>query len=525
MTMPTTYGAPGVYTSVQLNGPTPAPSAVSPSVAAFAGENWRGPSGQSVQCNSWSDFVKYYGGFNTATTPVLTNPYLPYAVYEYFANGGKTCWINRIVSSGTPGTSASLTLKDQAATPQNTLTLTTGLLGLSGNVGTWGNSLYAQVTSAGSGRFNLNIYLGPVSTANLVESWPSLSMAPSDSRYAPSILNSPTAGSVWVVATAVTDATSPPLNSPAVIASAAFTGGTDSADPSAADRIAAVTLGTSPFDLIPGVINMNLPGETTSTVVNAAVTYAQTRPYTFIAVDTASGLTPAGAVAYFSSISPVSPNAAIYYPWVYATNPANNNLQSTILLPPGGFVLGQMVTTDSTQGVWYAPAGLTTVLTNVVQAERKFTPSDIATLNTNNVNTIRTRANGQVIIWGTRTMQNGYASLYIPVQRTLNYIQAVLAQLLEFAVFQPNDLILWTNISNVCTSFLNGLLTSNAFPTSTASGAYYVICDQTNNTPQTVAAGVVNVTVGVALVTPAEFIQLNIQQFQGTGVTTVTTIT
>jgi uncharacterized protein len=521
MTMPTSYGAPGVYTSVQLTGPTPAPSAASPSVAGFACENWRGPTGVAIQCNNWADFVKYYGGFNTAAVPVLSNPYLAYEVYEYFANGGQTVWVQRIVSSGSPGASAAVTLKDQAATPQNTLTLTAGLLGVPGNVGTWGNQLFVSVTSAGTGRFNLNVYLGTPSTNNLVETWASLSMAPTDSRYAVAILNSPTQGSVWVVATAVTDATAPPANTPAVIASAQFTGGTDPGAPSAADRTAAMTQGTSPFDMVTGVLNMYMPGETTAAVINAAITYATTgRQYSFLVMDTPSAQTPAGAVSYLSTLTPVSPNAAIYYPWLYATNPSSANLQSTILLPPGGFVLGQMVTTDTNSGVWYAPAGLTTILANVVQAERKFSPADLGTLNSNNVNAIRTRANGQVVIWGTRTMQNGYASLYIPVQRTLNYIEAGLAQLMENYVFQPNAQQLWTAIAATCTAFLSKMLTAGAFPSSNPAQAFYVICDSSNNTPQTIASGVVIVTVGVALVTPAEFIQLNIQQFQSSGVTT-----
>lgn len=521
----TTYGAPGVYTSVQLTGPSPQPSAISPSVAAFAGENWRGPVGSAVQCNSWQDFQRYFGGFNPNSTPVLANPYLAYSVYEYFANGGKTAWIQRIAASLTPGASAAVTLKDQAATPQNTLTLTAGMFGVVGNPGTWGNSIYCSVTSGGTGRFNLNIYYGGVSTGQLVETWPSLSMVATDNRYAVSVLNSPSQGSAWVVATAVTDASAYPTNTPAATASSVFSGGVDPGDPSTTDRINAMTSGTCPFDLVPGVLNINMPGETTATVVDAAITYAQTRPYTFLVVDTPPGQTPAGAVSYAQSLSPVSTFAAVYSPWLYATNPANQNLQSSILLPPGGFVLGQYVVQDSGQGVWYAPAGLTTVLSNVVQAERKFAPADLATLNTNNVNALRTRANGQVIIWGTRTMQTGYETLYIPVQRTLNYVEASLAGLLEFAVFQPNDLLLWTNITAVCTNFLDGLLSANAFPTSSASSAFYVICNSTNNTPQSIANGIVNCTVGVALVVPAEFVQLNIQQFQSSGVTTVTTIT
>lgn len=52
MTVPSSYGYPGVYINEQLQGPAPSPSSVSPSVCAFAGEHWRGPS-IAVRCNSW----------------------------------------------------------------------------------------------------------------------------------------------------------------------------------------------------------------------------------------------------------------------------------------------------------------------------------------------------------------------------------------------------------------------------------------------------------------------------------------
>jgi phage tail sheath protein FI len=184
-----------------------------------------------------------------------------------------------------------------------------------------------------------------------------------------------------------------------------------------------------------------------------------------------------------------------------------------------------MVNIDTTAGVWVAPAGLQTVLTNVVQAERPLAPSDMASLNLGNVNALRTRANGQVVIWGTRTMQAGYATLYVPIRRTLNYIESSLVHLLEFAVFQPNDQLLWTQISAICNNFLSGLYAQNAFPGQNASTSYYVTCDATNNTPQTISQGIVNTTIGVALLYPAEFISLLIAQFQSTGQTTVTQTT
>lgn len=526
-----TFGKAGVYVSEILTGPTPPPSISSPSVAAFAGEHWRGPT-YAVQCNHWSDFVKFFGGFQTSPTPVLANPYLAYAVYEYFANGGNTCWVLRVTASTTPGVNASITLKDSQATPVNTLSLTAGFYGVIGDVGAWGNSLYCDVVTnssvPGTGRFNLNIYYGSSAAQYRVETWTDLSMNPVDNRYVVSVLNSVTQGSQWVVATNLSDPATSPANGPLPGVARQFSGGIDCTSPTVADYQAVFTYGSiptpAPFDQIPGILNINLPGNSTAAVITACIAYASTRPFTFMVMDPPSGQTPAGAASYFSSLGNPSSYAALYYPWVLVTNPASTSLQSTILMPPGGLVLGQMVTTDAQNGVWQAPAGLNTVMNNVVAAERIFGPSELDALNLGNINALKTRPNGNVIIWGARTMQSGYASLYVPVRRTLNYIESSLSQLLEFSVFQPNDALLWSSIHQACSAFLTGLYYQNAFPGSTAAQSFYVVCDSSNNTPQTMSQGIVNTNVGVALLYPAEFINLVVAQFQSTGATTITSV-
>jgi len=523
MVMPTVYGRPGIYVTEQLSGPNVAPSTTASSAMALAGEHWRGPGGVAVLCSNWSEFLTYFGGFNPNPVPQLTNPYLPYAVHKFFANGGSDVWVQRILSSTTPGAPATLTLYDtNTATPQSTLVLTAGFQGTPNNVGTWGNALAATVTQTALGYFNLALYYGGTTAANLVESWVGLTMNPTDPRYAPAVLNAPNTGSAWVMATDQFSAAGFPDNTPLPIVAATFTGGVDSASPSASDRANAVTLGTSPYDLVSGALTFNMPGESTASVVTAAVTYATQRPYTFVVLDPPPALTVDGVVTYEEAISPAVPNAALYYPWLTATNPASSNVNGTISLPPGSFVLGQMARSDRDSGVWYAPAGVESVLAGVVQAAATFSPQSLSTLNMSNVNALRTRPNKQVVIWGTRTLAQGYATLYVPVQRTLNYIESALSSLIDFATFSPNDPVTWGAVSSACSQFLDSLLGAGAFPASTATQAYYVTCNATNNTPTLISQGILTVGVGVALQIPAEFIALTISQFQTTGLTTVT---
>lgn len=534
--MSNTFGAPGVYITEQLLTPAPTAPVTSPSVAGFAGEHWRGPVASPVLCNRWQDFVNYFGGFNTGTVPVLTNQWLPYAVYEFFNNGGTQCYINRIAASGTPGAAASITLKDGAATPQNTLKLTAGFLGINTtqnpNVGTWGNGIQVQVTAAGQnaapGTFAITVFNGGSGPGNIVEQWNNLNMIGNSPRYAPTVLNSATSGSLWIVATDLFSATGAPLNAPAAVGPVALSGGVDTASPSAADRSAAWTVGNAAcaFDYVPDVLNVNAPGETTTTVLQSAIVYASGgssgRAYTFLVIDTPVGLAPAAAVAYMQSLQALqnSSFAALYYPWVVAVNPASSSLQATVTMPPGGLVLGQMASVDTATGPWYAPAGTQTDLSGVVSTERQITPTNISTLNLANINALKTLPNGNVIIWGARTMLTQLTDVYVPIRRTLNYIEARLSDLLQYAVFQPNDSLLWAAITSTCDQFLSQIAARNAFQGTTQANQFFVICNATNNTPTSIQQGVVNTTIGVALNYPAEFIQLTVQQFQASGVTT-----
>lgn len=545
--MTTTFGYPGVFASEQLQAPTPASNQTlgSPSVAAFLGEWWRGPT-VPVMCNNWNDFVTYFGGFNTNGTPVLSNPYLGYAVYEFFSNGGATCWVSRLTNSISGGTSATVNLLDSegGATPQATLTLTVGSLGVEGNAGTWGNDVYVNVTPSnnnylGISRFNISVYYNPagtgISAQTLVETWADLSMVVTDARYVVSIINSSSSGSRWIFATDLFDAVGAPQNVPIAVTTALM-GGTDSLTPSNTDYVTALTYGSTPsvsplvfpapFDNVGGQLNINVPGMSDQTVLTAAIGYAADRPSSFLVIDPPIATTPAALVQSGGFIQSLTPSqssyCAVYYPWLSAQNPASASLLNTIMLPPGGFILGQMAQIDVVTGPWVAPAGTNTVLRNVVSAERAFAPSDLSALTEYNVNALRTQSNGTVLIWGTRTQNQGFATKYVPVRRTLDYIEAQLTRLLEYAIFQPNDAQLWQSITGTCNQFLGNMLSHNAFPSSSQAASYYVICSNQNNTAQSISQGIVNTEVGVALLYPAEFISLTISQFQTSGATTVT---
>jgi hypothetical protein len=105
--MATDLRKPGVYVEESLLLGAPDISAAT-SVALFVGAAGKGPISYPVLCNSWSDYVLSFGGFDAiqgpGPNPVMYITYLPYAVYSYFQNGGQPAYIYRAVgsSSGAP---------------------------------------------------------------------------------------------------------------------------------------------------------------------------------------------------------------------------------------------------------------------------------------------------------------------------------------------------------------------------------------------------------------------------------------
>jgi hypothetical protein len=170
-----------------------------------------------------------------------------------------------------------------------------------------------------------------------------------------------------------------------------------------------------------------------------------------------------------------------------------------------------------------APAGLGTSLLGVSGLEFTLTNNQQGILTQGNVNCLISVPGSGVVIWGARTLSPYLVTRYVPVERTLIYLQTELVALSKFAVFEPNDWVLWNQVSSVLTQFLSQFWQSGGLSGQTAQEAYYVTCDETNNTPATIQQGIVNVEVGVALQYPAEFVVISIGQWAGGQTVSVTT--
>jgi phage tail sheath protein FI len=89
---------------------------------------------------------------------------------------------------------------------------------------------------------------------------------------------------------------------------------------------------------------------------------------------------------------------------------------------------------------------------------------------------------------------------------------------LQWVVFEPNGEPLWGRIRSSVSAFLDGLFRVGAFVGSAPREAYFVRCDATTTTQRDVDAGFVNVLIGFAPLTPAEFVVVRVSvQAASTG--------
>lgn len=395
------------------------------------------------------------------------------------------------------------------------------------SVGVWGNSINISITDSvnGAGRFNIIVYYGGTATANIVEQFLDVTMNRTDPRYAVGMVNSTLLGSKYIRAVDLGSYTTwTAANTPQDQTNVALTSGSDGSD------TPSLLTATQSLTAIQSNLDINLPGISNTTTLNPVLNFIDTEPNMFAVVDVppaiigTDGVTPSESATVNEYLAmtvggaEITPSAqvAIYGPWLEVPDPISSTPGATRALPPGGAVLGLYAQTDAQFGVQQSPAGVNIPLLNVAGVELGFQDSNLATLNVNGINIVRNISSSGYCVMGARTLMPSLPSRYVSIQRTLMNLELNLTTLTQFALFENNNATLWATLSAVCTQYLQGIWQTGVLQGATAAQAYFVECDSGNNTPTSIASGQVNIQIGVALNTPAEFIIININQMAAT---------
>jgi hypothetical protein len=510
-----TYSRPGVYfnestlstltsTGVDLTAGTS---------AVFFGEAERGPTDATL-ISDWASYKDRFGD--------LSDSYdLGYAVYHYFANGGRSCFVVRVAAAaavtstlaavpyyptGSGNPSASLFQVDAIADGVWGDNISVNIEALTDEGGSATNGLIAT-TDTTYGTFTLVVKYSGVE----VERWTAVSIDPDNARYVSAVVNN---YSKYITISSVST-TAPDATLEYSIAAYTLGSGSDGtvADSDYQSAVSAV-------DVLQGPLLLNAVGKTSSAVVTSLVSKAKTRGDSFVIIDpsitdTSLSTTQATATGY----SGVADNdyAAVFAPALKMIDPAKTGPGAIRDTYPGGAVAGIFVRTEIQRSISKAAAGLNAEVRGALATVYKLSDSDIGSLydGTPYINPFRVVPGGGVIVNGARTLEDTASTKFIPVRRTLNHIKYSLGVLTEFAVFEANDSALWARVESTVAGFLGEMYRSGDLKGDNAAQAFYVVCDESNNTSVSIDQGIVNVEVGVALQYPAEFIVVNISQWTG----------
>ncbi|KAM3101427.1 phage tail sheath family protein [Phormidesmis sp. 146-12] len=205
--------------------------------------------------------------------------------------------------------------------------------------------------------------------------------------------------------------------------------------------------------------------------------------------------------------------AALYYPWIEVANPGDNG--KPIFVPPSGHMMGIWARVDQERGVFKAPANETP--RGVLGLAYEVNIREQELLNPKGINCIRnfsTYTRGYKV-WGARTLvePDNIQWRYISVRRLMSYIAKSIEMGTQWVVFEPNDQDLWARVNRTVSNFLEGLWRQGALFGGSPAEAFYVKCDATINTPDTIMKGRLYIEIGVAPVRPAEFVIFQISQW------------
>ena len=218
-----------------------------------------------------------------------------------------------------------------------------------------------------------------------------------------------------------------------------------------------------------------------------------------------------------NTLGVVDANGAAFFPRLRLADALNKSNLRTFA--PSGVVAGVYAGTDSTRGVWKAPAGIGATLNGVQGMTYTLSDPENGTLNPLGLNCFRTFPLYGPVLWGARTLVGADAQTnqwkYVPVRRTALFIEESLYRGTKWVVFEPNDAPLWAAIRLNVGAFMQSLFLKGAFQGTTPSQAYFVKCDSETTTQNDIDQGIVNILVGFAPLKPAEFVVIQIEQLTG----------
>lgn len=188
------------------------------------------------------------------------------------------------------------------------------------------------------------------------------------------------------------------------------------------------------------------------------------------------------------------------------------------LIPPSGAIAGLYTMVDNNVGVWKAPAniGINGVISPAVNLTDEQQEDLNVPVNGKAVNAIRSFIGDGNKVWGARTLDgNSLDWRYVNVRRTMIMLEESIKQASKAFVFEANNANTWVTMKSMIQNFLFNIWRRGGLAGASATDAFevYVGLGETM-TAEDILEGILRITIKVALLRPAEFIELTFQQQQ-----------
>lgn len=483
---------PGVYLE-DIKSVVDMPVGTDP-VAAFVGVTATGPVGVPTVVESWNAFLSIFA--TAQDSAFLANSYLAYAVYGFFQNGGRRCYVTRVSN----GTVSGGVITYSAATAHCTTTGDFKQAFSAKSEGAWGNNItvvipIAEVNTT-AGTFSVIVKYNGVA----VEKFTNLKKGTNVSGCFADVLNS---DSAYIKITNL--AVEAPLADFDADVTLTLTGGSDGLAGSGqpvADTVYAAALHT--FDFIDEIRLVAIPGASDALQASVAQ-YCSDTEYRIAICEGQVSSSNSDLTTLRGTLNDL--NATLYAPWIKVVNPLSSN-GSLISVPACGHICGVYSRISASRGFWKAPAGTEATVRGAVDVVRMLSVSDTDLLNPKGINAIIPKTNYGIVLWGARSCSadlNYATGLYTNLT-----IKKNLYDLTQKYVFEPHDANLWLRARTTCQDYLESLRNRGAFAGESASDSYYVKCDADLNPPNVRKQGKLIIEIGYADKKPAEFVIIRI---------------
>ncbi|MDC9604118.1 phage tail sheath family protein [Xenorhabdus griffiniae] len=202
---------------------------------------------------------------------------------------------------------------------------------------------------------------------------------------------------------------------------------------------------------------------------------------------------------------------AAYWPRLETTYQDMSSSKNMVLSPTTA-IAALIQHTDNEVGVWKAPANI--ALAQVIRPVKSYLQgSTLFNTNGTSLNVIRTFPGKGIRVWGCRTLENTDNTQwrYLQTRRLVSYVTVHLAQLARMYIFEPNNELTWMKCKGQSYNWLRQLWLQGGLYGSREDEAFTVLLGVNETmTAEDIRAGKMIMKVALAVLSPAEFIEISL---------------